>query len=124
MNVVNETGINPVAKKLDAIVQFPPPTRAKDLLGFLGAVNYYRRCLPNVDGRSPADIMAPLYLVGTKKQPGKKFTDIWAENNLQEDFDRVKKMLMQACALSHPDPNKPLALTVDASKSSIGGSIE
>ena len=76
MNVVNETGINPVAKKLDAIVQFPPPTRAKDLLGFLGAVNYYRRCLPNVDGRSPADIMAPLYLAGTKKRWEANSTDV------------------------------------------------
>ena len=33
-------------------------------------------------------------------------------------------MLMNACKLAHPNPAAPLALTVDASKFAIGGSIE
>ena len=33
-------------------------------------------------------------------------------------------MLMAACQLQHPDPNSPLALTTDASKTAVGGVLE
>ena len=73
---VNGTGIQPINKKLQAIVDFPEPTRPKELLGFLGALNYYRRCLGKVDGTSPADILQPLYRAATQKKPGVKFMDL------------------------------------------------
>ena len=43
---------------------------------------------------------------------------------MQVHFDAVKAMLVQACMLSHPDPSAPLALTADASKYAIGGTVE
>ena len=39
---ISREGLAPIEKKLQALQQFPPPNKQKDLLGFLGALNYYR----------------------------------------------------------------------------------
>ena len=62
-------GIVPIPRKLEAIARFPAPQKQKQLLGFLGAINYYRRCLGNLAGESPATILQPLYAVATQKLP-------------------------------------------------------
>ena len=112
---VDANGILPLEKKVAAITSFPPPTKPKGLLGYLGALNYYRRCLPKVGGESPAAILQPLYAAATAKTPGKSFTKIWDENNLIEPFNKSKKMLTLACQLTHPDPTASIALVTDAS---------
>ena len=121
---VNGKGIQPINKKLQAIVDFPEPTRPKELLGFLGALNYYRRCFGKVDGTSPADILQPLYRAATQKKPGVKFADTWNQEGLLSNYNLAKRMLSQACLLVHPDTSAPLALTTDASATSIGGCLE
>ena len=121
---VNGQGLKPIHKKLQAIVDFPTPTRPKELLGFLGALNYYRRSLTKVDGMSPSDILQPLYRAATQKVPCKKFIDIWKEDKLQTYYDLAKRMLTNACLLVHPDSQAPLALTSDSSATSIGACLE
>ena len=37
---VSADGISPIPRKIDALQDFPPPQKQKDLLGFLGALNY------------------------------------------------------------------------------------
>merc|ERR1712055_1014621 len=54
--VVNRDGITPLQRKVDAIAKFPPPQKQKHLLGFLGALNYYRHTLPRFNKKSPAQI--------------------------------------------------------------------
>ena len=120
---VTGDGIRPLPKKTEAITKFPPPARPKDLLGFLGAVNYYRRSLPHLEGQSPAQVLAPLYEAATKV-PAKDFSKHWTANNLQNDFDKAKKLLTLATELVHPDPQLPLALVTDASKEAIGGCLQ
>ena len=79
--LVNAKGISPIKKKVLALQQFPPPTKQRELLAFLGALNYYGASLPrlkpedSVDKtmpeRSPAAILDPLYKLATctiKKQ--------------------------------------------------------
>ena len=83
---INGAGIKPINKKIQAIIDFPEPTRPKELLGYLGAVNYYRRNLKKVDGVSPSDILQPLYHAATRKTPGIKFTDAWKKDNLQHYY--------------------------------------
>ena len=119
----DENGIQPLPRKVDAIVNYPAPAKQKSLLGFLGAHNFYRRCLPNVDGQTPAAILQPLYSAATTKTT-KKFTDIWAEQGLQKHFERAKHLLTLACQLTHPDPQAPLALTADASRWAAGAALE
>ena len=122
---VNKFGIAPIPRKLEAIAKFPPPQKQKQLLGFLGAINYYRRCLGNLAGESPATILQPLYAAATHKlQPKMTFAQYWEDNGLQTHFEKAKKMLMGACQLAHPDPSAPLALTTDASDKAVGGVLE
>ena len=79
--VVNSQGIAPVRKKVVALQNFPPPQKQKDLLAFLGALNYYRASLPrlkpedsvdkSMPERSAAAVLDPLYKLATcvlKKQ--------------------------------------------------------
>merc|ERR1711951_54228 len=66
---------------------------------------------------------APLYEAATKKVPGRAFIDIWKERNLQEHFDRAKRMIMLATQIAHPDPNLPISLTTDASKVGMAGCL-
>ena len=114
-----------MAKKVDAIVGFPRPQKQKHLLGFLGALNYYRRCLPNLNGLTPAAVLQPLYSAAPMKLPPKmKFTTYWDENNLEQHFKRAKELLLKATELVHPDPSAPISLTTDASDVAIGGVIE
>ena len=64
---VNKDGITPLQKKLEAISTFQTPQKQKILLGYLGAINYYRRCLPNLKKGEktlkPAEILQPLLWV-------------------------------------------------------------
>ena len=40
---ISREGIKPLPRKLHAISSFPAPQKQKHLLGFLGAIKYYRR---------------------------------------------------------------------------------
>ena len=93
-----------------------PPASQKDLLHFLGALNYYRTSLRGISSngsyRNPAEILQILFNLATCKIPPKtKFKDIWVQDSrIQEAFDLAKKMLINAAMLTHPDPNAKLAL--------------
>ena len=122
--VVNRDGITPLQRKVDAIAKFPPPQKQKHLLGFLGALNYYRHTLPRFNKKSPAQILQPLYEAATRKMTRKSFTTIWEEEGLQTSYDEAKAMLMKCVQLAHPDHSAPIALTTDASQYAIGGVLE
>ena len=42
---VSSTGIRPLKRKTSAIQKIPPPTTQKEMLHFLGALNYFRTSL-------------------------------------------------------------------------------
>ena len=76
---VSKEGLTPIKKKVKALEKFPVPTKQKEVLAFLGAVNYYRASLPrlspeesadksHVESRSPAAILDPLYKIATCKR--------------------------------------------------------
>jgi len=121
---VDGKGISPMKKKVDAITNFPPPKTAKCLLGFLGSINFYRRALPNINGRTAADTLQPLYDFAIKKRVGVKFAQAWTTEGMDPHYENAKELLRQAAHLTHPDPNLPLALTTDASQTSVGGVLE
>merc|ERR1711952_369333 len=86
----------PLQRKVETITAFPPPQKAKSLLGFLGAINYYRRCLPNLGRQTAAEVLQPLYTAATQKQPGKSFKKIWEEEELDVHFRKAKELLGKA----------------------------
>ena len=115
---VSEKGIRPLDEKVTAIRKFPQPRRQKELRRFLGMVNFYHRFLPNC-----AEVVRPLsaLLKGSKK--GVSTMIDWT---LKADaaFVAAKQMLADATTLSHPVPDAPLSLAVDASDVSIGGVLQ
>ena len=130
---VDSSGIKPIPKKIEAIQNFPIPVKQKQLLGFLGALNYYRASLPSLPpdqihpkARTPAQILDPLYKLATCELPKKsKFQEIWASSkNIQRAFQDAKTLLQQAVTLNFPDPSAPLALTTDASKIALGATLD
>ena len=83
---VNQQGIRPLQSKLQAIQDIPPPPTQKKLLAFLGAISYYRHCLPPLEIPQPddicgskkkvfrktaAEVLQNLYSAATKKLPTK-----------------------------------------------------
>ena len=126
---VTSTGIRPLPKKLEALNEFKNPTCQKDILHFCGALNYFRSSLKGLkEGdkwRSAAEILQPLYAIGTEKLPPKlKFEEVWKDSPaLQKAFQDAKRMLINATELVHPNPNYPLALFTDASDHSVGGAL-
>ena len=58
---ISREGITPLPRKLTATESFPAPQKQKHLLGFLGAINYYRRNLSHLKGKNEADVLQPLY---------------------------------------------------------------
>ena len=125
---VDNSGITPIKKKILALEEYLPPLKQKQLLGFLGAVNYYRSSLPKSNPsekfplpRSPAQILDPLYKLATSKEGKTKFKKLWEEHPIyQESFQEVKNLLVRAITLNFPRPDAPLALTTDASQTCLG----
>ena len=129
---VSREGIKPIAKKVAAIQDFPEPSKQKQLLGFLGALNYYRASLPSLPptdpkskDRTPAEILEPLYKIATAEIPRNKFPEIWKHSKAcRQAFQDAKLLLQRAITLNFPDPRAPLALTTDASKVAMGATLD
>ena len=94
---VSEAGLAPMERKIEGLMKFPAPTKQKELLAFLGALNYYRASLPKLspeesvnksikESRTPAAVLDPFYkLVTCKlKKSAVDFKKIWSENNIIE----------------------------------------
>ncbi|BHF59175.1 hypothetical protein SprV_0100213100 [Sparganum proliferum] len=107
---VDAQGLRPLSSKVEAIRDFPPPTSKRQLQRFLGMVNFYRRFLPNC-----ADLMLPLTnLLSGPKGP------LELRGHALTAFERIKTALADATLLTHPAPEAPLSLMVDASTVAVG----
>ncbi|BHF62815.1 hypothetical protein SprV_0200580100 [Sparganum proliferum] len=111
---VDAQGLRPLSSKVEAIRDFPPPTSKRQLQRFLGMVNFYRRFLPNC-----ADFMLPLTnLLSGPKGP------LELRGHALSAFERIKTSLADAILLTHPAPEAPLSLMVDASTVAVGAVLQ
>ena len=106
---VSAEGVRPVQSKVDSLAAAPEPGNVDELISFLGAVNYYRRYLPNL-----SSVIAPLDKLRGKGVPWK-----WSKEE-REAFSKLKSLLCSESVLTFYDPRLPLKLDCDASKSGIG----
>jgi hypothetical protein len=106
--LVSSDGIRPDPKKIQVVKDFPVPRKIRDIRGFLGLCNYYRRFVPNF-----MDIAKPLY------ELTKSDTKFRWHTKCQEAFDELRKKLTESPILAHPDFNKPFILETDASDTGI-----
>ena len=116
-HIVDQKGVRPDPDKVSAVVDWPPPTTAKELKAFLGLAGYYRRFVPGF-----AKIARPLntLLVGipNDKRLGSHLLT-WSEE-AQTAFDSLKDTLTKAPILAYADYSKPFVLYTDASHHGLG----
>ena len=98
---------------MEEIRTFARPTPIKGLQQFVGMLNFYHRFVPN------AAHITPIY----DALAGKPMTLKWSDE-LDEAFTTAKEALAQATMLIHPHADKPTALTVDASGTTVGAVLE
>ena len=109
---VNSSGISPIKRKIECLEKFPPPTKQKECLAFLGSLNYYRASLPRLAPedsadkchtitRSPAAVLDPLYKIATCKMKKEDFKKIRERSKIVQDaFTDAKTLLTKAVELN------------------------
>lgn len=102
-------GVEVDQTKVKAIKEMRVPENKKELLTFLGTVNYVAKFIPNF-----AQITSSLRQL-TKKDV--QFT--WSESQ-QKAFDNLKQKLCKPPVLAYFDVTKPITLSVDASSEGLG----
>ncbi len=114
---VSAEGATPLQSHIAAVRDFPQPSTIRELQGFLGMVNFYRRFLPGI-----ARTLAPLTdaLKGGRKGPA---AVEWSAA-MQTAFQVAKEALGQVSTLVHPDSTADLSLMVDASETHLGAALQ
>ncbi|XP_070007471.1 uncharacterized mitochondrial protein AtMg00860-like [Nicotiana sylvestris] len=97
--VVSRRGIEFDPSKVKAIQELPPPKNKKDVMSFLGRLNYISRFIAQ-----STVICEPIFKM-LKKDVATKWTD-----DSQKTFDRIKEYLSTPPVLVPPEPWSPLLL--------------
>ncbi|HSN22635.1 MAG TPA: reverse transcriptase domain-containing protein, partial [Methylomicrobium sp.] len=108
-HVVSGDGISTSPEKVRAVVEWPTPTRLKDVRAFLGLAGYYRRFVPGF-----ASLAAPLHALMKKD---KRFE--WTMG-ADEAFHALKAALTSPPILAMPSNSGQFTLDTDASDTAIG----
>lgn len=98
--------------KVDAIKDWPAPTKIKEMQSFLGFCNFYRRFIP-----SYSHLSRPLHDLTKKNSKWE-----WTEKH-QVAFSRIKDQFTNGKVLILPDPAKPFFVECDSSGYAIGGEL-
>ncbi len=85
--VIDEHGLHPTEKKIQAIKEAPTPTNITELRAFLGIINYYGKFLPNLSSQ-----LVPLHELLQKNTT-------WKWNKAQESAFQSAKNALQADSL-------------------------
>ncbi|GKV53168.1 hypothetical protein SLEP1_g59706 [Rubroshorea leprosula] len=109
--LVHERGLEVDKNKARAVIEARPPQNKKELQRFLGQVNFLRRFISNLTGKTR--VFSPLL----KLQPDAYFK--W-ERQHQAALDAIKEYLSKLPVLVPPVKNKPLLLYISAADESIG----
>ncbi|KAL0177569.1 hypothetical protein M9458_026463, partial [Cirrhinus mrigala] len=107
--IIDQQGERMDERKVSAVVSWPEPTTIKELQKFLGFSNFYRRFI-----HSYSNITAPL----TTLLRGKPKTLLWTPEAAAA-FQSLKSAFTQAPLLTHPDPDLPFVVEVDASTTGV-----
>jgi hypothetical protein len=106
---VTRKGIQPMPKKVDAMMRLEEPKTCKQLRGFIGMVNYYRDMW-----RHRSHVLAPLTRLTSVNIPWK-----WGEEQ-SKAFEEANKILSKEVLLAFPVFDKPFTTHMDASHRQLG----
>ncbi|KAK3512832.1 hypothetical protein QTP70_026483 [Hemibagrus guttatus] len=107
--IIDHSGVRMDERKVAAVWDCPPPT-IKELQRFLGFANFYRRFI-----RGYSSITSPL----TSLLRNKPKLLTWNPAATQA-FDTLKTGFTTAPLLTHPNPELPFIVEVDASTTGVG----
>ncbi|KAL0146495.1 hypothetical protein M9458_058126 [Cirrhinus mrigala] len=108
--VIDHHGVRMDEGKVEAVVSWPKPNSVKELQRFLGFANFYRRFIQGF-----SHITNPL----TNLLKGHPKTLNWT-TEASTALETLKKAFTQAPLLTHPDPDLPFVVEVDASTTGVG----
>ncbi|XP_070046148.1 uncharacterized protein [Nicotiana tomentosiformis] len=97
--IVSRGGIELDPSKVKAIQDFPPPKNKKDVMSFLGRLNYISRFIAQL-----TMISEPIFKI-LKKDAATSWTE-----ECQKAFDKIKEYLSKPPVLVPPEPGRPLLL--------------
>lgn len=106
---ISKDGLRPSPSKTQAVVNYPKPTTADEVLRFVSFCNYYRRFVPNF-----AKIVKPLNDL-LKNNVVFEWTD-----KCQNAFEQLKIALTTKPVLEFPDFSREFILQTDFSAVSLG----
>ncbi|KAL0149683.1 hypothetical protein M9458_055012, partial [Cirrhinus mrigala] len=106
---ISAEGVQMDQGKVNAILNWPPPSSIKELQCFLGFANFYRRFIKDY-----SSITAPL----TSLLRGKPKHLTW-NPVAHEAFQWLKSSFSTTPVLHHPDPERPFTVEVDASTTGV-----
>ncbi|UYV80805.1 K02A2.6-like, partial [Cordylochernes scorpioides] len=107
--IIDHKGINPSEEKLRAIKDARPPSNKRELMSFLGLLNYYERFLNN-----KATVAEPLHRLLDSNSPWK-----WNKEH-QRSFAEVKNLISSKSVLAHFNEDLPILVNCDASEYGVG----
>ena len=110
--VVSGKGLEMEDKKVKKVQDWPKPTTLKQLKGFIGFCNFYRRFLKGF-----SIIARPLHELDKKGVPWK-----WGEEQ-DRAFQQLKEMITQEPCLAHINPDRPYRMETDASNFAYGAAL-
>ncbi|UYV63766.1 K02A2.6-like, partial [Cordylochernes scorpioides] len=106
---IDYRGVHPSDEKLRAIKDARPPCNKKELMSFLGLLNYYERFLKN-----KSTVVEPLPRLLDSNSPWK-----WRREH-QRSFDKAKDLISSESVLALFDDNLPILINCDSSEYGIG----
>ncbi|UYV76646.1 K02A2.6-like [Cordylochernes scorpioides] len=107
--IIDHKGIHPSEEKLRAIKDARPPSNKRELMYFLGLLNYYERFLNN-----KATLAEPLHRLLDSNSPWK-----WNKEH-QRSFAEVKNLISSKSVLAHFNEDLPILVNCDASEYGVG----
>lgn len=111
-HIVNTNGIRMDPDRKKAIMDFPVPKTVKQLRGFLGLINYFRKFISKY-----SEEVRPLCELLKQKTK-------WAwTDEINECFERVKVLFVDTILLHHPNPKEIYYLQTDSSNMGVSGYV-
>ena len=106
---ITRNRIQPVTKKVEAILKLKDPTNVRQLRRFIEMINHYRDIWPQ-----RSHILAPLTALTSAKVKWK-----WTEDH-QLAFDEMKRVMTRETLLAYPNFKQPFHIHTDASLLQLG----
>ena len=110
--IIDRLGVSPNPRHYVAIEKFPRPTNVKQIMSFLGTLNFLSNCIFNF-----SKIVLPLVRLLKKGTPFH-----WTQEH-ENSFLEIKKAVVNAIKIYHTQYNEPAYIIHDSSKYHWSGLI-